>query len=115
MTSVQLRVLPVVAMFAGLVVAALMLLVPVKATFSDDTLLNLRSFDRQQSILPTEVDCGPAPANVLEPDGGGSIYDIARDDACHRVGYRRFWLAIAAGATLLSGGLVGFVALGRDE
>lgn len=102
------------AIFAGLILAVLMLLVPVSASFSDDIILNLRSFDRQRSILPTDVDCGPAPANVLAPDGASTLYDIARDNACHRVGYRRFWLAIATGAMFISGGLVGLAAAGRQ-
>lgn len=114
MTVPRSRVLSLVSIVGGLVVAVLLLVVPVKADFSDDVILNLRSFDRQPSLVTTEVDCGPAPTNVLEPGGGGSIYDIARDDACHRVGYRRFWVAIASGATLVSGGLVGLVAAGRQ-
>lgn len=115
MTVLQARVLPAAAILAGMVIAVLMLFVPVKADFTDDTLLNLRSFDRQRSLLPTEVDCGSAPANVLEPDGGGSIYDLARDDACHRVGYRRFWLAIATGAVFVGAGVVGYVGAGGLE
>ena len=115
MTPLQARMLPVVAILAGLVVAVLMLFVPVTVNFSEDALLNLQSFDRQRSILPTEVNCGPAPSNVIEPEGGGSIYEIARDGACHRAGYRRFWLAIAAGTMFVSGGMVGYFALGRDE
>lgn len=106
--------LPYAAMFGGLVIAVLMLFIPVRASFGDDPVLRFQGFDRQRSFLPTEVDCGPAPANVGEPAGTGSIYDIARDDACHRVGYRRFWLAIAVAATFLAGGFVALVAAEQE-
>lgn len=115
MTVLQSRMLPPAAILAGMILAVLMLFVPVRADFSDDTMLNLRTFDRQRSLLPTEVDCGPAPENVLDPQGGGTIYDLTRDDACHRAGYRRFWLAIATGAVFVGAGLVGFVATEWQE
>ena len=93
-----------------MVIALLLLFVPVRATFAEDPILRLKAFDRQRTSLATEVDCGPAPSNVGEPSGSGSLYEIARDGACHRAGYRRFWLAIAVASTFVTGGLVGLVA-----
>ena len=114
MTLLRSRTLPFAVMLGGVLVAVVMLFLPVRASFGDDPVLRLKAFDRQRSFLPTEVDCGPAPANVGEPAGTGSIYDIARDGACHRVGYRRVWLAVAVAATFLAGGLVTLVAAERE-
>jgi hypothetical protein len=104
------RVLSAAVMAVGMAVGLLMLFVPVRASFGDDPILRLKAFDRQRTSLATEVDCGPAPSNVGEPQGTGSLYDIARDGACHRVGYRRFWLAIAVASTFVAGGMVALVA-----
>ena len=109
------RVLPLALILGGVVVAVLLLFLPLKASFADDPVLRLTGFDRQGPFEATEVDCGPAPANVGEPIGTGSFYDIARNDACHRVGYRRFWVATATGAMLMAGGLAGLVAMEREE
>lgn len=113
MTLPRPRVLSAAVMAAGMAVALLMLFVPVRASFADDPILRLKAFDRQRASLATEVDCGPAPSNVGEPQGTGSLYDIARDGACHRVGYRRFWSAIAVASTFVVGGLVALVASER--
>ena len=110
MTVPRPRLLSAAAILVGMVVSLLMLFVPVRASFAEDPILRLKAFDRQRTSLATEVDCGPAPSNVGEPSGSGSLYDIARDGACHRAGYRRFWLAIAVGSTFAAGGLVGLVA-----
>ncbi len=110
MTLPRPRVMCAGVMVAGMVVSLLMLFVPVRASFGDDPVLRLKAFDRQRTSLATEVDCGPAPSNVGEPSGSGSLYDIARDGACHRVGYRRFWLAVAVASTFMAAGLVGLVA-----
>ena len=110
MTVPRPRLLSAAVIVAGMVVSLLMLFVPVRASFGEDPILRLKAFDRQRTSLATEVDCGPAPSNVGEPTGGGSLYEIARDGACHRVGYRRFWLAVAVGATFVACGLVALVA-----
>ncbi len=109
MTVSRARVVAAAVIVTGMVLALLMLFVPVRASFTEDPILRLKAFDRHRTSLATEVDCGPAPSNVGEPAGGGSLYDIARDGACHRAGYRRFWLAIAVGSTFVAGGLVGLV------
>ncbi len=110
MTLARPRVVSAGVMLVGMVVGLLMLFVPVRASFADDPILRLKAFDRQRASLSTEVDCGPAPSNVGEPQGTGSLYDMARDGACHRVGYRRFWLALAVASTFVAGGLVALVA-----
>ncbi len=109
MTVPRPRVLSAAVIMAGMVVALLMLFVPVRASFGEDPILRLKAFDRQRTSLATEVDCGPAPSNVGEPTGSGSLYDMARDGACHRVGYRRFWQAVAVASTFVVGGLVALV------
>ena len=109
------RVVSAGMMLAGMVVGLLMLFVPVRASFGDDPILRLKAFDRQRASLATEVNCGPAPSNVGEPSGGGSLYDIAREGACHRVGYRRFWLAIAVASTFVAGGLVTLMAAEQPQ
>ncbi len=111
MTVPRPRLLSAAVIAAGMAIALLMLFVPVRASFGDDPILRLKAFDRQRTSLATEVDCGPAPSNVGEPSGTGSLYDIARDGACHRAGYRRFWLAVAVASTFMAGGLVGLVAI----
>lgn len=99
---------------AGLVLTAVLLLVPVHASFGEDPVLRLQGFDRQRSFLPTDVSCGLVTSNLAEPAGTRSLYDVARDDACHRNGVRRLWVALASGAVLVAAGLATLTAVRQD-
>ncbi len=97
----------------GLAVTTLLLLLPVHVSFGDDPVLRLQGFDRQRSFLATSVSCGPAPSNLTAPEGIRTLYEVARDAACHRAGVRRVWLAVAVGSVLVVGSLLGMVAVTR--
>lgn len=92
-------------MGAGAVLLLLLLVAPVRASFGDDPVLRLQGFDAARSFLPTSVSCGIAPANLATPSGTRSLYDVARDRACHRNSVRRFWMAFAFGGVLVAAGL----------
>jgi len=109
-----LRVPSLLGIAAGIVVTVVLLLVPVRASFGDDPVLRLQGFDRQRSFLPTDVSCGLPTSNLAEPVGTRSLYDVARDDACHRNGVRRLWVALAGGAVLVAAGLATLTAI-REE
>jgi hypothetical protein len=109
------RVLPLGVVIAGLLGMALLLLVPVRASFGDDPILRLQGFDRQRSFQPTTVGCGAAPSNLVAPVATGTLYDIARNDACHRAGVRRTWIAVATAAAMVVAGLAGIVLVGQRE
>jgi hypothetical protein len=89
---------------AGLVLVVLLLVTSVHASFGDDPLLRLQGFDQERSFLPTSVGCGSAIANLNVPSGTRTLYDVARDGACHTKGVRRFWLALAFGGVMVSAG-----------
>jgi hypothetical protein len=101
--------LPVVGLVAGVGLALVMLLAPVRASFGDDPVLRLQGFDRQRSFLATSVDCGTAPSLLTAPEGTRTVYEVARDDACHRAGTHRFWVALACGAIVVAASLTGLV------
>ncbi|HWC10055.1 MAG TPA: hypothetical protein VG455_02420 [Acidimicrobiales bacterium] len=105
--------LPATGVVAGVVLALALLFVPVRASFGDDPILRLQGFDRQRSFLATSVSCGPAPSNLIAGEGTRSLYEVARDAACHRAGVRRVWLAAAVGSVLVVGGFLGMVATAR--
>jgi hypothetical protein len=105
--------LPVAAIVVGVVLAVGLLFVPVRASFGDDPVLRLQGFDRQRSFLATSVSCGAAPSNLVAPEGTRTLYEVARDAACHRAGVRRVWVAAALGSVLVVGGLLGIVATTR--
>ncbi|MDQ6839615.1 MAG: hypothetical protein M3137_15140 [Actinomycetota bacterium] len=99
---------------AGIGIVLLMLVTSVHASFGDDPVLRLQGFDQQRSFLPTSVSCGNAFTNLNRPTGTRTLYDVARDNACHRSGVRRFWLAFACGGVIVSAGLT-FAVVGRTE
>ncbi|MDQ6798860.1 MAG: hypothetical protein M3011_12750 [Actinomycetota bacterium] len=101
-------------MGAGVALFLLLLATPVHASFGDDPVLRLQGFDQERSFLPTSVGCGNAIANLDVPSGTRTLYDVARDGACHRNGVRRFWLSIAFGGVLVSAGLT-VAAIARTE
>ena len=101
--------LPVAAVAAGFVLALGLLFVPVRASFGDDPVLRLQGFDRQRSFLATSVSCGAAPSNLVAPEGTRTLYEVARDAACHRAGVRRVWVAAALGSLLVIGGFLAMV------
>ena len=102
-------------MGAGVALMLLLLVTPVRADFGDDPVLRLQGFDQARSFLPTEVSCGSAPANLVAKSGTRSLYDVARDDACHRNGMRRFWMAFAFGALMVAAGFTLKVALDDES
>ncbi len=99
---------------AGVGLVVLLLIAPVHASFGDDPVLRLQGFDQERSFLPTSVGCGSPLTNLNRPTGTRTLYDVARDHACHRNGIRRFWLAFAFGGVLVSAGLT-FSVVARDE
>lgn len=105
MTPLRWKWLPVVIMGAGLGLVLLLLASPVHASFGDDPVLRLQGFDQQRSFLPTSVSCGRAISNLNVPTGTRTLYDVARDAACHHNGVRRFWASLAFGGVLVSAGL----------
>lgn len=115
MRPVRSRWVPLVGLLGGLGLAVVVLLVPVHASFGDDPVLRLQGFDRQRSFLPTTVDCGLPTSNLAAPVGTRSLYDVARDDACHRRGVRRFCVAIAGGAVVAAAGLTAGAAVNRSD
>jgi len=99
---------------AGIGIVLLLLVTSVHASFGDDPVLRLQGFDQQRSFLPTSVGCGNAFTNLNRPTGTRTLYDVARDNACHRNGVRRFWLAVACGGVIVSAGLT-FAVVARTE
>ncbi len=99
---------------AGVALVLLLLITPVHANFGDDPVLRLQGFDQERSFLPTSVACGSAFSNLDVPTGTRTLYDVARDDACHRDGVRRFWLSFAFGGVLVSAGLT-VAAVAREQ
>ncbi len=106
--------LPAAGIVAGIVFALALLFVPVRASFGDDPVLRLQGFDRQRSFLATSVSCGSAPSNLTAPEGTRTLYEVARDAACHEAGVRRAWVAVAVGALLVVGGFLGMAAVNRS-
>ncbi len=105
--------LPFAGVVAGVVLSVGLLVVPVRASFGDDPVLRLQGFDRQRSFLATSVSCGAAPSNLVAPEGTRTLYEVARDAACHRAGVRRVWVAAALGSLLVIGGFLGIVTATR--
>ena len=105
MTLLRWKWLPVAIMGAGGFLVLLLLATPVHADFGDDPVLRLQGFDQERSFLPTSVSCGRAFSNLAVPSGTRTLYDVARDDACHANGVRRFWVALAFGGVLVASGL----------
>ncbi len=105
MTLLRWKWLPVAIVGAGVVLVLLLLVTPVHASFGDDPVLRLQGFDQERSFLPTSVACGNAITNLNVPNGTRTLYDVARDSACHHDGVRRFWLSFAFGGVLVSAGL----------
>jgi hypothetical protein len=103
-TLLRWKWLPVAIVGAGLGLVLLLLVTSVHASFGDDPLLRLQGFDQERSFLPTSVGCGSAIANLNVPSGTRTLYDVARDGACHTKGVRRFWLALAFGGVMVSAG-----------
>jgi hypothetical protein len=85
----------------GLVAVAVLLLKPVDASFGDDPLLRLQAFDRPLGSMATKVDCGSVFNSLGESSAAVTIYTIARDQACHREGWRRLIAAIAAASAVV--------------
>lgn len=115
MTLLRWRWLPVAMVVAGIGMVLLLLVTPVRASFGDDPVLRLQGFDQARSFLPTSVSCGSAPGNLDSPSGTRSLYDVARDGACHRNGVRRLWMAFAFGGVLVAAGLTVQQALAQED
>jgi hypothetical protein len=90
-------------------VAVVVMFLPVSASFADDPLLRLQGFGRQAGPAPTTAECGSALSNLGTPSGGGTLYEVARDRACHDVSQRRGAIAFAGGLLLVVLGFVGMV------
>ncbi len=101
-------------MGAGVGLCLLLLVTPVRANFGDDPVLRLQGFERARSFLPTSVSCGSALPNLTSKSGTRSLYDVARDSACHRNGVRRFWMAFAFGGVLVAAGFTLKQAVAED-
>ncbi len=91
-------------MGAGAALVLVLLLTSVRANFGDDPVLRLQGFDRARSFLPTSVSCGSALTNLAPRSGTRALYDVARDNACHNNGVRRFWMAVAFGGVMIAAG-----------
>ena len=115
MTLLRWRRLPVAIIAAGVGLVVLLLLAPVHASFGNDPVLRLQGFDAQRSFLPTSVSCGSAFANLPQPSGTRTLYDVARDNACHHNGVRRFWLSFAFGGVIVSAGFAVLVIARAQE
>ena len=88
---------------------------PVDASFADDPLLRLQGFGRQAGPAPTTADCGSVLANLGNPSGGGTLYEVARDRACHDVSKRRAALAFATGLVFVVVGVAVVTTSGADQ
>jgi hypothetical protein len=93
----------------GIAVALVLMFVPIDADFGDDPLLRLQGFGRQAGPAPTTAECGSAVSNLGTPSGGGTLYTLARDRACHETSKRRAAIAFAAGTILVVLGVAGVV------
>ena len=100
------RQLRAAAVVLGVLSAVAVVLLPVNATFGEDPILRLRSFNTAAGGPATKVACGSA-LNGLRPGSDAvTLYGIARDRACRDASERRVLTALAAGAlVLLLGGL----------
>lgn len=92
--------------------ALVLVFIPIDANFADDPLLRLQGFGRQAGPAPTTADCGSPLSNLGTPAGGGTLYQVARDRACHDASKRRAAIAFAAGTVLVVLGVAGVV---RDQ
>jgi hypothetical protein len=88
-------------------VALVLVFIPIEANFADDPLLRLQGFGRQAGPAPTTTDCGSPLSNLGTPSGGGTLYRVASDRACHEASKRRAAIAFAAGTMLVVLGVAG--------
>src|SRR5207237_2992384 len=93
----------------GIAVALVLVFIPIEANFADDPLLRLQGFGRQAGPAPTTTDCGSPLSNLGTPSGGGTLYQVASDRACHEASKRRAAIAFAAGTLLVVLGMTGVV------
>lgn len=93
----------------GVVAAVALMFVQIDTDFSDDPLLRLQGFGRQAGPAPTTARCGSPLSNLQTPSGGGTLYEVARDRACHEASKRRAAIAFAAGTLLVVLGVAGVV------
>lgn len=92
---------------AGVLVAVVCALAPVRVDFSDDPLLRLRQLDPQLSPPPPTADCG-SPISQLNVDPQGTrLDDLARAHACEHAARRRVAVGAAGGLVLVVAGLLG--------
>lgn len=91
----------------GVLIAIVVILLPVDAGFGDDPLLRLQGFGRQAGPAPTTAACGSAVSNLGTPAGGGTLYEVARDRACHDASKRQAAIAFAAGLVFVVVGAAG--------
>jgi hypothetical protein len=99
----------------GVLIAIGVIFLPVEASLADDPLLRLQGFGRQAGAAPTTADCGSALSNLGTPSGGETLYEVARDRACHNASKRRAAIAFAAGLPLVVLGVAGLVRGEQEE
>ncbi|MCA1691655.1 MAG: hypothetical protein LC733_05430 [Actinobacteria bacterium] len=93
----------------GVFITIVFALVPVGTRFGDDPLLRLRQLDPELSPPDTTAVCGSPLVNLGTRDDGASLYEAARNSACHDAVRRRLGVAVAAGAVLVMIGLIGLM------
>jgi hypothetical protein len=97
----------------GVVIAVVFALIPVGTDFGGDPLLRLRQLDPVLSPPDTTAVCGsPLRTFNSEPDGG-TLFELARNNACRAAARRRLLTAVAAGFAIVMFGMMGLVA-GRN-
>ena len=102
-----------VLVVCGVLAGAVLLLLPVRATFGGDPLLRLEAFGAGLSGPTAGVACGSPLTGLGRASGSPSLYAVAKDRACQHAASRRVATAAAlTGVVGLGGALV--IARRRD-
>jgi HEAT repeat protein len=94
----------------GVVLAAVFALLPVGTDFGSDPLLRLRQLDPVLSPPDTTAVCGSPLRTFNSKPEGGTLYELARNNACRSAARRRLLIALALGAAIVMVGLLGLAA-----
>lgn len=91
----------------GVVVVSVLLVLPVRASYSGDPVVRLGRLDPQLAPLSLTASCGRPLSAVEMRAASADFVDVARANACRSEARRRVAAAVGLGGVLVVGGLVG--------
>ncbi len=97
----------------GVLVGAVIAVLPVRVQFARDPLLRLRDLDPELSPPAATAECGSPARSINVKPRGTSLYELARARACQDAGRRRLLIAWATGDVIVIVGLIGIVGVDR--